>query len=381
MDVLLFFIFFYRRNLVNWCIPVIEFCCQTCADWVWHAGYHHQHFLWDLSWPGLGTNLIVIYVFIENKIVLWIFFFSVCFCFSVSLKFKRVSVRVEKQGQYSSSLLFYDTSCLLSLFPFMSFCCAFQLQESLCLELWDRESVIDGPIRNLLFSLRENFPYQTLSFVRLLAALCKGAWPAECVWDWTPKPLWILFCEYLPLCYVRSRTEDLVISAKVVLQYVMHLHKLFNGFLIVIWFLFCCCCCCTQVWFSVQDGEDYIFLSASWKLYDAWARWHRANYCRPSGSWCPWPVHTSWHLWAYSEGGWWTSQSRPLGGMNTLLFSSLHDSSSLSCLSAVGCACLLGAAVKQSERDICLLGFFKVPASCGYCHCKNSFTEKDSCHC
>ncbi len=109
------------------------------------------------------------------------------------------------------------------------------------------------------------------------------------------------------LCYVRSRTEDLVISAKVVLQYVMHLHKLLNGFLIVIWFLFCCCCCCTQVWFSVQDGEDYILLSASRKLCDAWARWHRANYCHPSGSWCPWPVHTSWHLWAYSEGGWWTS--------------------------------------------------------------------------
>jgi hypothetical protein len=70
-----------------------------------------------------------------------------------------------------------------------------------------------------------------------------------------------------------------------------------------------------------------------------------------------------------------------LGGMNTLLFSSLHDASSLSCLSAVGCACLLGAAVKARERDICLLGFFKVHANCGYCHCKNSFTEKDSCHC
>jgi nuclear pore complex protein Nup188 len=61
------------------------------------------------------------------------------------------------------------------------FCEIYHGQESLCLELWDRESVIDGPIRNLLFSLRENFPYQTLSFVRLLAALCKGAWPAECV--------------------------------------------------------------------------------------------------------------------------------------------------------------------------------------------------------
>jgi hypothetical protein len=39
-----------------------------------------------------------------------------------------------------------------------------------------------------------------------------------------------------------------------------------------------------------------------------------------------------------------------LGGMNALLFSSLHDASSLSCLSAVGCACLLGAAVKGGER-------------------------------
>lgn len=54
-------------------------------------------------------------------------------------------------------------------------------QESLCLELWDRDSVIDGPIRNLLFTLRKDFPYQTLSLVRLLAAQCKGTWPAECV--------------------------------------------------------------------------------------------------------------------------------------------------------------------------------------------------------
>ncbi|XP_024375793.1 uncharacterized protein [Physcomitrium patens] len=67
------------------------------------------------------------------------------------------------------------------------FCEIYRGQESLCLELWDRDSVIDGPIRNLLFTLREDFPYQTLSLVRLLAAQCKGPWPAECVYDFLYK--------------------------------------------------------------------------------------------------------------------------------------------------------------------------------------------------
>ncbi|CAM6095025.1 unnamed protein product [Calypogeia fissa] len=66
-------------------------------------------------------------------------------------------------------------------------CEIYRGQEALCLELWDRDSFIVGPIRNLLFSLRNAFPYQTLSLVRLLATQCEGTWPAECVFDFLYK--------------------------------------------------------------------------------------------------------------------------------------------------------------------------------------------------
>ncbi|CAM6047081.1 unnamed protein product [Sphagnum compactum] len=90
------------------------------------------------------------------------------------------------------------------------FCEIYRGQESLCLELWDRESVIDGPIRNLLFSLRENFPYQTLSFVRLMAALCKGAWPAECVYDFLYKMVKITSFYQHPENSVMHGQDDIV---------------------------------------------------------------------------------------------------------------------------------------------------------------------------
>ncbi|KAL3701186.1 hypothetical protein R1sor_019208 [Riccia sorocarpa] len=66
-------------------------------------------------------------------------------------------------------------------------CELYRGQEALCSELWDRDSVIDGPIRSLLFSLRESFPYETLSLARLLGAQCEGTWPAECVYDFLYK--------------------------------------------------------------------------------------------------------------------------------------------------------------------------------------------------
>ncbi|OAE22984.1 hypothetical protein AXG93_653s1010 [Marchantia polymorpha subsp. ruderalis] len=66
-------------------------------------------------------------------------------------------------------------------------CELYRGQEALCLELWDRDSVIDGPIRSLLFSLWDSFPYQTSSLVRLLGAQCEGTWPAECVYDFLYK--------------------------------------------------------------------------------------------------------------------------------------------------------------------------------------------------
>jgi hypothetical protein len=59
--------------------------------------------------------------------------------------------------------------------------CPLTLQESLCIQFWDKESFIDGPIRCLLCNLEGVFPFRTAEFVRLLSALCEGSWPAECV--------------------------------------------------------------------------------------------------------------------------------------------------------------------------------------------------------
>ena len=55
------------------------------------------------------------------------------------------------------------------------------VQEVLCVEFWDRESILDSPLRNLLYTLRECFPFQLKPLVKLLAGLTEGMWPAECV--------------------------------------------------------------------------------------------------------------------------------------------------------------------------------------------------------
>jgi len=54
-------------------------------------------------------------------------------------------------------------------------------QESLCIQFWDKESFIDGPIRSLLCNLESEFPFRTVELVRLLSSLSEGTWPAECV--------------------------------------------------------------------------------------------------------------------------------------------------------------------------------------------------------
>eukprot|EP00249_Psilotum_nudum_P036507 c7711_g1_i1 orf=103-2532(+) len=56
-------------------------------------------------------------------------------------------------------------------------------QESLCTEFWDRESAIDGPVRSLIFLLRDCFPYKLIALAQLLACLSEGPWAAECVYD------------------------------------------------------------------------------------------------------------------------------------------------------------------------------------------------------
>ncbi|MCD7459389.1 hypothetical protein HAX54_040819 [Datura stramonium] len=66
-------------------------------------------------------------------------------------------------------------------------CKIYQGEESLCTQFWDRESFVDGPIRCLLCNLEGEFPFRTAELLQLLSALCEGAWPAECVFNFLDK--------------------------------------------------------------------------------------------------------------------------------------------------------------------------------------------------
>ncbi|KAJ4965226.1 hypothetical protein NE237_017075 [Protea cynaroides] len=70
-------------------------------------------------------------------------------------------------------------------------CKIYSGEESLCVQFWDRDSFIDGPIRCLLCTLEGEFPYQTMELVRFLSALCEGTWPAECVYSFLVKSIGI----------------------------------------------------------------------------------------------------------------------------------------------------------------------------------------------
>ncbi|KAG9139871.1 hypothetical protein Leryth_015251 [Lithospermum erythrorhizon] len=60
-------------------------------------------------------------------------------------------------------------------------------EESLCTQFWDRDSFVDGPIRCLLYNLEREFPVRAVELVHLLSALCEGAWPSECVFNFLEK--------------------------------------------------------------------------------------------------------------------------------------------------------------------------------------------------
>ncbi|XP_071717637.1 uncharacterized protein [Rutidosis leptorrhynchoides] len=60
-------------------------------------------------------------------------------------------------------------------------------EESLCVQFWDRDSFIDGPIRCLLYNLEGEFPYKTIELISFLSALSEGAWPSECVYNFLDK--------------------------------------------------------------------------------------------------------------------------------------------------------------------------------------------------
>ncbi|GAV84710.1 DUF3414 domain-containing protein [Cephalotus follicularis] len=90
-------------------------------------------------------------------------------------------------------------------------CKIYRGEESLCVQFWDRESFIDGPIRCLLFSLEGEFPFRTAEFVRFLSCLCEGSWPAECVYNFLHKSVGIssLF-EYASECLVDNISQTVI---------------------------------------------------------------------------------------------------------------------------------------------------------------------------
>uniref|UniRef100_A0A1D1YTL0 Nucleoporin NUP188 n=1 Tax=Anthurium amnicola TaxID=1678845 RepID=A0A1D1YTL0_9ARAE len=82
------------------------------------------------------------------------------------------SFELAQQSESDTSKMILDILCKI-----------YRGEESLCVQFWDRNSFIDEPIRSLLYSLKNDFPFNMVELVRLLSALCEGSWPAECVFN------------------------------------------------------------------------------------------------------------------------------------------------------------------------------------------------------
>ncbi|XP_021753127.1 uncharacterized protein LOC110718576 isoform X2 [Chenopodium quinoa] len=70
-------------------------------------------------------------------------------------------------------------------------CETYRGEESLCVQFWDKGSIVDGPVRCLLCNLEGDFPYRTIELTRFLTAVSEGCWPAECVYNFMEKSVGI----------------------------------------------------------------------------------------------------------------------------------------------------------------------------------------------
>ncbi|XP_021775850.1 uncharacterized protein LOC110739698 isoform X1 [Chenopodium quinoa] len=70
-------------------------------------------------------------------------------------------------------------------------CETYRGEESLCVQFWDKGSIVDGPVRCLLCNLEGEFPYRTIELTRFLTAVSEGCWPAECVYNFMEKSVGI----------------------------------------------------------------------------------------------------------------------------------------------------------------------------------------------
>ncbi|XP_051133760.1 uncharacterized protein LOC127253286 isoform X2 [Andrographis paniculata] len=87
-------------------------------------------------------------------------------------------------ASYEINLQFEDANLKLIL---DILCKIYRGEEALCIQFWDRDSFIDGPVRCLLGNLEGEFPFRTIELISLLSALCEGSWPSECVFNFLDK--------------------------------------------------------------------------------------------------------------------------------------------------------------------------------------------------
>ncbi|GJN02268.1 hypothetical protein PR202_ga19601 [Eleusine coracana subsp. coracana] len=52
-------------------------------------------------------------------------------------------------------------------------------EESLCMQFWDKDSFVDGPIRSVLNMVEKEYPFKMSELIRFLSAVCHGNWPAQ----------------------------------------------------------------------------------------------------------------------------------------------------------------------------------------------------------
>lgn len=60
-------------------------------------------------------------------------------------------------------------------------------EESLCMQFWDKDSCVDGPIRSVLQMVEKEYPFQITYLLRFLSAVSCGTWPSQCVYNYLER--------------------------------------------------------------------------------------------------------------------------------------------------------------------------------------------------
>ncbi|CAM0911170.1 unnamed protein product [Alopecurus aequalis] len=60
-------------------------------------------------------------------------------------------------------------------------------EESLCMQFWDKDSCVDGPVRSVLQMLEKEYPFHITDMLRFLSAVSYGTWPAQCVYNYLER--------------------------------------------------------------------------------------------------------------------------------------------------------------------------------------------------